>query len=83
MARRNELTAGVIAFFDRGIRAGHLRRDLTGEFILQLFQAMVLYFIKSSRGDEEFSRQIRTAFDALFNGIRAGNDAKIKKGGVR
>ncbi|MBN1534156.1 MAG: TetR/AcrR family transcriptional regulator [Spirochaetes bacterium] len=80
IARRNDLTAGIIAFFDRGIGSGLLKGDLTGGFVLQLFQAMVLYFIKASKGDE-FQKNISAAFDTLMTGIRAGGSDGVKKGG--
>jgi len=71
IARRNELAARLIAFFDQGIASEHLRSDLSGAFILQLFQAMVLYFLKTSEGSETFSHTIGTAFDVLMDGLTA------------
>ena len=71
IARRNELAARLIAFFDQGIASEHLRSDLSGAFILQLFQAMVLYFLKTSEGSETFSHNIVTAFDVLMDGLTA------------
>jgi AcrR family transcriptional regulator len=82
IARRSELTAGIIRFFDRGISAGLLREGFTGEFVLQLFQAMVLYFIKSSQGDE-FSKNINAAFEVLLTGISAGAEHGNRKGGKK
>jgi len=69
ISRRNELTARLIAFFNQGIASGHLRSDLSGAFILQLFQAMVLYFLKASGGSETFSQNIVAAFDILMDGL--------------
>jgi AcrR family transcriptional regulator len=82
IARRNELTAGIIMFFDRGISAGYLKKDLTGGFVLQLFQAMVLYFIKTSAGGE-FSKDITAAFEVLLAGIGAGAEHGNRKGGKK
>jgi len=81
IAGRNELTAGVIAFFERGIKGGHLRKDLTGGFILELFQAMVIYFIKISNGGEAFSKNITAAFGALMDGLKT--DAADETGGKK
>lgn len=72
-ARRNELSAGVISFIDKGIRNGYLRKDLNPEFILQLFLAQVTYFIKYSGSEVVFADQLTQAFDALLKGIREQN----------
>jgi AcrR family transcriptional regulator len=67
--RRNELTAGLTAFIDRGIESGFFRKHLNAPFIMQLLQAMVLYFTKVSNGEEAFSKNISAAFSALMRGI--------------
>jgi AcrR family transcriptional regulator len=68
--QRDELTVEVQAFFQRGIRSGFIRGDLEPAFILQLFQAVVMYFIRFDDRGNKHSEKFRMAFDCLINGIR-------------
>jgi len=68
--QRDELTGELQAFFKRGIRNGFIRRDVDPAFILQLFQAVVMYFIRFDDRGNKHSEKFRLAFDCLINGIR-------------
>lgn len=69
--RRMELTASLVAFFKSGIDEGYLKRGLQPEMVLQMYQALVLYFIKSGLPDGDYSGQLKTAFHSLLYGIAA------------
>ena len=68
--QREELTGEVQAFFERGIQNGFLRSDVDASFILQLFQAVVLYFIRFEDTGDTYSEKFRLAFHCLIHGIQ-------------
>jgi AcrR family transcriptional regulator len=69
--RRAELTTRLAAFFKTGIERGYLKSGLQPELVLEMYQALVLYFIKSGPQDGGYSARIKTAFHALLYGIAA------------
>jgi AcrR family transcriptional regulator len=68
-ARRAELTAALLAYLETGIDTGHLKGDLDPNVVLELFQAIILYFIRFSSGDEELSRKLAASFRCVLHGI--------------
>jgi len=67
----DEITRKIIAFIQEGIDSGRLRGDLEAGFIFSLFQAMVLYFIKSEEIPlPALGAKLQNAFNCLINGIK-------------
>lgn len=68
-ARRAELTEGLLAYLKTGIDRHHLKSDLDPNLVLETFQAIVLYFIRFSPRNEDFSGRIAASFRCVLHGI--------------
>ncbi len=81
IARRSELTSGLVGFFQEGIDRGYLRKEYPADFILQLLQAQVIYFTRTSTDGKDFSARVNLAFRAVLHGVRGNDDTITKNGG--
>lgn len=67
--QRSKITAGLIAFLQKGVKQGQLRKDLEPAFIIEMLQAFVLYFIKSDPTGAQSPAKIKAAVHCLLHGI--------------
>jgi len=68
--KRGELTKSIITFLEKGIEEGYLNNDLKPEFILQMLQGSIIYFIRLNDEHNDFSKNIKDAFNVLINGFK-------------
>jgi AcrR family transcriptional regulator len=71
-ARRAELTESLALYLGAGVDSGYLRDDVDPEFILQLFQAVVFYFVRFAEKSEDYSDKIGLALRCVLHGIVKG-----------
>ena len=69
ISRRSKITAGLIAFLQKGVQQGQLQKDLEPAFIIEMLQAFVLYFIRSDPTGAQSPAKIRAAVHCLLHGI--------------
>jgi AcrR family transcriptional regulator len=68
---QDEITRSILKFIREGIEKGILRGDITPDFIFELLQAVVLYYIGSGRGSDEVAERIRLSFTCILGGVKA------------
>jgi AcrR family transcriptional regulator len=66
---RAELTERLVSFIQAGIEKGYLRHDLDPNLILELFQAVLFYFVRFNPKDGDYSNKMRAAFNCILQGI--------------
>lgn len=71
LQHRDEMTNRIISFIGQGIANGNLRSGLQPEFVFQMLQAVVVYFVRSSPQGDILQQNLKQAFNYLLNGIRA------------
>lgn len=69
-SHQDEITKNIINFIGKGIEEGIIKNDLTKEFIFEMFQALVLHFIKTGEKGEHLSKKLAVSFDCLIDGVR-------------
>ena len=69
-SHQDEITKAIINFIGKGIEEGIIKNDIPKEFIFEMFQALVLYFIKSGAKGEELSKKLSVSFNCLIHGMR-------------
>jgi len=70
LVRENEkLSNDMYLFFQKGIDAGFVRKELSPTFINQMFQGMMIYFAKYSSSESEAAEKINMALHSLIFGI--------------
>lgn len=76
LVRENEkLSNDLYLFFQRGMNDGFINKNLTPEFVNQMFQAMIIHFAKYSMSETEAAEKINLALHSLVYGISTGNAA--------
>jgi AcrR family transcriptional regulator len=65
---REELTASLLKYLREGISTGILRKEAEPEIVLQILQAIVIYFIKSD-SEGGYDKKLRIAFLLILRGI--------------
>ncbi len=66
-AAKHELTAGLIKFLEQGKNDGYIRKEINAETILEILQAIVLYYIKND--PENLKHKITDSFNAVVCGF--------------
>ncbi|KAJ49113.1 AcrR family transcriptional regulator [Clostridium tetanomorphum] len=69
-SHKDEITKSVIDFIGKCIEEGIIRSDITKEFMFEMLQALVLYFIKSGTKGEDITKKLSVAFNCLMDGVR-------------
>jgi len=69
-SHQDEITKSIINFIGKGIEEGIIKNDITKEFMFEIFQALVLHFIKSGVKGEELSKKLTTSFNCIIDGVR-------------
>mgnify|MGYP001413914158 FL=1 len=64
---KKDLTAGLISFLEQGKNDGYIRKELNAETILEILQALVLYYIKND--PENLKHKITDSFNAVVCGF--------------
>jgi AcrR family transcriptional regulator len=67
---QDRLTAGILGFFKEGIDRGILKNDVSPEFILDLFRAVVLFHLTSGATGENLAERLEKSFQCVVYGIR-------------
>jgi len=69
-SHQDEITKSVIYFIGKCIEEGIIRSDITKEFMFEMLQALVLYFIKNGAKGEEVSKELTIAFNCLMDKVK-------------
>jgi len=64
---KKDLTAGLISFLEQGKNDGYIRKEINAETILEILQAIVLYYIKND--PENLKHKITDSFNAVVCGF--------------
>lgn len=67
VAAKKDLTCGLICFLEKGQKDGHLRKEIRAETILEILQALVIYYIKYD--PENLKQKVTDSFDAAVCGF--------------
>jgi len=69
--RKDELSDEFIRFFQRGIDEGHLKKDLTPEQIIEILQALIIYYLQASDSSETFISKLTSSYKLILHGFKA------------
>lgn len=69
-SNQDEITKSIINFIGKCIDEGIIRDDITKEFTFEIFQALVIHFIKSGVKGEDVSKKLESSFNCLIYGVR-------------
>ena len=73
LAYRQEVSDEIRSFILKGMNEGHLRSDVTPEFINSLLQGIIDHFTHSGLGRDELESALKSAFMCLREGMRLGD----------
>lgn len=68
--QRQELTQRIATYLQKGIDQGIIRPNISADMTIQMFQAMLLYFIKNHDDNEDFIKKIQISFTTILTGIK-------------
>jgi AcrR family transcriptional regulator len=67
---QDRLTAGIMAFFQEGIDRGIIRDDVSPEFLLDLFRAVILFNLTSGATGDILAERLEKSLRCVAYGIR-------------
>ena len=73
LRHQQEAARAVLEFVGRGQREGHIRNDVTPEFLYDLIRGIVEHYTRSGYEGEHLADTLHVAFQCLREGIRTGN----------
>lgn len=68
--RRHEMNEEFIRFFQRGMDEGYLQNTVSPDYLIEILQALILYFVQAAESSEEFMQKLTTSFRIVLNGLR-------------
>jgi hypothetical protein len=67
---RDDMTRSIVLFIKSGADSGVLRKDINPEFVFEIFQAIVIHYVKSGHKGQDMSQRISEAFRCMIYGIK-------------
>jgi AcrR family transcriptional regulator len=69
-SHQDRLTENILAFFREGIDRGIMRNDVSPEFILDLFRAVILFHFTSGATGDLLVERLEKSFQCIAYGIK-------------
>lgn len=66
----DDVTKSIILFIQKGVNCGVLRKEVSPEYVYEIFKAIVMHYIKAGYNGQEMSSRLSKAFSYFVQGIK-------------